>query len=68
MPVGSPGMEGPNATPYPIVAFKADGSTLRVRAALNPIEIRSQLSKRLSNTTHAVQQLRHRKSPERAEH
>jgi hypothetical protein len=27
MPVGSPGMEGPNAKPYPIVAFKADGST-----------------------------------------
>ena len=27
MPVGSPGMEGPNARPYPIVAFKADGST-----------------------------------------
>jgi hypothetical protein len=26
MPVGSPGMEGPNAQPYPIVAFKADGS------------------------------------------
>lgn len=27
MPIGSPGMEGPNAKPYPIVAFKADGST-----------------------------------------
>ncbi len=27
MPVGSPGMEGPNAKPYSIVAFKADGST-----------------------------------------
>jgi hypothetical protein len=26
MPVGSPGMEGPNAKPYPIIAFKADGS------------------------------------------
>lgn len=26
MPIGSPGMEGPNAVPYPIVAFKADGS------------------------------------------
>jgi len=26
MPVGSPGMEGPNAQPYSIVAFKADGS------------------------------------------
>jgi hypothetical protein len=26
MPVGSPGMEGPNPQPYPIVAFKADGS------------------------------------------
>ena len=26
MPVGSPGMEGPNAQPYPIVAFKADGT------------------------------------------
>jgi hypothetical protein len=26
MPIGSPGMEGPNAKPYPIVAFKADGS------------------------------------------
>ena len=26
MPLGSPGMEGPNAQPYPIVAFKADGS------------------------------------------
>jgi hypothetical protein len=28
MPVGSPGMEGPGARPYPIVAFKADGSTI----------------------------------------
>ena len=27
MPVGSPGMEGPNAQPYPIMAFKADGSS-----------------------------------------
>jgi len=27
MPAGSPGMESPNARPYPIVAFKADGST-----------------------------------------
>jgi hypothetical protein len=27
MPVGSPGMEGPNAQPYPIVAFKADGTS-----------------------------------------
>jgi hypothetical protein len=27
MPVGSPGMEGPNAKPYTIVAFRADGST-----------------------------------------
>jgi hypothetical protein len=27
MPVGSPGMEGPNAKPYSIMAFKADGST-----------------------------------------
>ena len=27
MPIGSPGMEGPNARPYSIVAFKADGST-----------------------------------------
>jgi hypothetical protein len=27
MPVGSPGMEGPNAKPYSIVAFKADGSS-----------------------------------------
>jgi hypothetical protein len=26
MPVGSPGMEGPGAQPYSIVAFKADGS------------------------------------------
>jgi hypothetical protein len=26
MPIGSPGMEGPNAQPYSIVAFKADGS------------------------------------------
>jgi hypothetical protein len=26
MPVGSPGMEGPSAQPYSIVAFKADGS------------------------------------------
>ena len=28
MPVGSPGMEGPGARPYPIVAFRADGSTI----------------------------------------
>jgi hypothetical protein len=27
MPAGSPGMEGPNARPYSIVAFKADGTT-----------------------------------------
>jgi hypothetical protein len=27
MPIGSPGMEGPNAAPYPIVAFKADGTS-----------------------------------------
>jgi hypothetical protein len=27
MPIGSPGMEAPNAKPYPIIAFKADGST-----------------------------------------
>jgi hypothetical protein len=27
MPVGSPGMEGPNPQPYAIVAFKADGTT-----------------------------------------
>jgi hypothetical protein len=27
MPIGSPGMEGPNARPYSIVAFKADGTT-----------------------------------------
>ena len=27
MPIGSPGMEGPNAQPYPIVAFKADGTS-----------------------------------------
>ena len=27
MPVGSPGMEGPNARPYSIMAFKADGSS-----------------------------------------
>ena len=27
MPVGSPGMEGPNAQPYPIIAFKADGTS-----------------------------------------
>jgi len=27
MPMGSPGMEGPNAQPYTIVAFRADGTT-----------------------------------------
>jgi hypothetical protein len=27
MPIGSPGMEGPNPQPYSIVAFKADGTT-----------------------------------------
>jgi hypothetical protein len=27
MPIGSPGMEGPNARPYSIMAFKADGSS-----------------------------------------
>jgi hypothetical protein len=35
MPVGSPGMEGPNAQPYPIVAFKADGTTYEY-ARVNP--------------------------------
>ncbi len=34
MPVGSPGMEGPNARPYSIMAFKADGSSYRVREAV----------------------------------
>ena len=27
MPLGSPGMESPNAQPYPIVAYKADGTS-----------------------------------------
>lgn len=27
MPIGSPGMEGPNPEPYSIVAFRADGTT-----------------------------------------
>jgi hypothetical protein len=27
MPIGSPGMEGPNPRPYSIIAFKADGTT-----------------------------------------
>ena len=27
MPIGSPGMEGPNPRPYSIVSFKADGTT-----------------------------------------
>jgi len=27
MPMGSPGMEGPNAQPYTVIAFRADGST-----------------------------------------
>ena len=27
MPMGSPGMEGPNPRPYSIVAFRADGTT-----------------------------------------
>ena len=27
MPMGSPGMEGPNPQPYSIVAFRADGTT-----------------------------------------
>ena len=27
MPAGSPGMEGPNARPYSIVAFRADGTS-----------------------------------------
>jgi hypothetical protein len=27
MPIGSPGMEGPNPQPYAILAFKKDGST-----------------------------------------
>ena len=27
MPIGSPGMEGPNPQPYSIVAFRADGTT-----------------------------------------
>lgn len=27
MPIGSPGMEGPNPRPYSIVAFRADGTT-----------------------------------------
>jgi hypothetical protein len=35
MPVGSPGMEGPNAQPYPVVAFKADGTTYEY-ARVNP--------------------------------
>jgi hypothetical protein len=27
MPIGSPGMEGPNARPYSIISFEADGTT-----------------------------------------
>lgn len=27
MPVGSPGMEGPNPQPYDVIAFDADGGT-----------------------------------------
>jgi hypothetical protein len=27
MPIGSPGMEGPNPRPYSVIAFRADGST-----------------------------------------
>jgi hypothetical protein len=27
MPIGSPGMEGPNPRPYSIIAFQADGTT-----------------------------------------
>jgi hypothetical protein len=27
MPIGSPGMEGPNPRPYSVIAFKADGTT-----------------------------------------
>lgn len=27
MPIGSPGMEGPNPRPYSIISFKADGTT-----------------------------------------
>ena len=34
MPTGSPGMEGPNPEPYPIVAFRADGTTYEFAEAL----------------------------------
>jgi hypothetical protein len=27
MPIGSPGMEGPNPRSYSIIAFRADGTT-----------------------------------------
>lgn len=27
MPIGSPGMEGPNPRPYSVIAFKTDGTT-----------------------------------------
>ena len=29
MPIGSPGMEGPNPQPYDVIAFDADGSLTR---------------------------------------
>lgn len=29
MPIGSPGMEGPNPEAYDVIAFRADGSTFR---------------------------------------
>ena len=35
MPIGSPGMEGPNARPYEIFAFEADG-TASVYAEIDP--------------------------------
>ncbi len=38
MPIGSPGMEGPNAKPYPIVAFKADGSSSEYARRLTPTD------------------------------
>lgn len=35
MPIGSPGMEGPNAKPYQVYSFDADGSTA-VYAEIDP--------------------------------
>ena len=38
MPIGSPGMEGPNPTPYDVLSFEKDGR-IQVYERVHPLQI-----------------------------